>query len=69
MPRLTKSQKVILRVLQEKGVDGITPKEILSEVDFAPRTVRYALRRLLQMNLVRRIPCLADMRQYIYVPS
>jgi len=69
MPNLTKSQQVILEVLQTKGIDGITPKEILAEVDFAPRTVRYALRKLLRMNLIRRIPCLQDMRQHIYVPS
>jgi DNA-binding MarR family transcriptional regulator len=69
MPQLTKSQMTVLEVLKAKGEDGITPKEILSEVDFAPRTVRYALRKLLQMNLVRRIPCLQDMRQHIYIPS
>ena len=69
MAKLTKSQSVVLEVLRTKGIDGITPKQILDEVDFAPRTVRYALRKLLQMQLVKRIPCLQDMRQYIYIPA
>ena len=57
---------IILAVLREKG--ALTPSEILKEVSFAPRTVRYALRALTVMNLARRIPCLDDMRQYIYIP-
>jgi len=69
MPQaLTKSQRIILELLQDKGANGITPKQIFGEVHLAPRTVRYALRKLLQMNLVKRIPCLQDMRQYIYMP-
>ena len=69
LPHLTKSQTMVLAVLRENGLDGITPKEILEKVTFAPRTVRYALRKLLKLQLVIRLPCLQDMRQHMYVPS
>ncbi len=67
--RLTKSQKKVLAILRESGKDGVTPKELMDQVAFAPRTVRYALRRLLSKKLIRRIPCLLDMRQWIYIPN
>ncbi len=64
--RLTKSQTMILDSLRRRGNKGVTPKELLSDVPFAPRTVRYALRTLLKKRLVKRVPCLSDMRQYVY---
>ena len=67
--RLTKSQEIVLNILRSQGENGVTPKQLLGEVQFAPRTVRYALRKLLKKNLIRRIPCLQDMRQWIYVPA
>ena len=67
--KLTKSQRLILSVLRKQGKKGITPKQLLDSVPFAARTVRYALRKLLTMKLVKRIPHLGDMRQYIYTPA
>lgn len=67
--RLTKSQEIVLSILRAQGGKGVTPKQLLGEVHFAPRTVRYALRKLLKKNLIRRIPCLQDMRQWIYIPA
>ncbi|MFQ5831568.1 MAG: MarR family transcriptional regulator [Candidatus Thorarchaeota archaeon] len=67
--KLTKSQSIVLDLLRKRGRNGVTPKELMEEVSFAPRTVRYALRKLLKNNLVRRIPCLMDMRQFIYIPA
>ena len=67
--KLTKSQALVLSILRQEGQNGITPKELLNEVKFAPRTVRYALRRLLKKDLIKRIPCLQDMRQWIYIPA
>lgn len=67
--RLTKSQMIVLSLLRESGGGGVTPKQLLDKVSFAPRTVRYALRKLLKRKLIRRIPCLQDMRQWIYVPA
>ncbi|MHA1964905.1 MAG: MarR family transcriptional regulator [Candidatus Thorarchaeota archaeon] len=67
--KLTKSQSIVLSILRKEGKNGVTPKQLLGEVQFAPRTVRYALRKLLKKNLIRRIPCLQDMRQWIYIPA
>ncbi|MGQ4911867.1 MAG: MarR family transcriptional regulator [Candidatus Thorarchaeota archaeon] len=66
---LTKSQALVLSILKESGQDGVTPKQLLDKVSFAPRTVRYALRKLLKKNLIKRYPCLQDMRQHVYVPT
>ena len=66
---LTKSQMIVLSLLRESGGSGVTPKQLLDKVSFAPRTVRYALRKLLKKQLIKRVPCLQDMRQWIYVPA
>ncbi|UCH06012.1 MAG: MarR family transcriptional regulator [Candidatus Thorarchaeota archaeon] len=66
--RLTRSQGIVLDILRKRGKNGVTPKQLIEEVSFAPRTVRYALRKLLKFKLIRRIPCLLDMRQWIYLP-
>jgi len=66
--KLTKSQEIVLSILRSSGKDGVTPKQLLDKVSFAPRTVRYALRKLLKKQLIKRYPCLQDMRQWIYVP-
>jgi len=67
--KLTKSQIIVLDILRKTGRGGVTPKQLLDKVSFAPRTVRYALRKLLKKNLIKRVPCLQDMRQWIYVPA
>jgi DNA-binding MarR family transcriptional regulator len=67
--KLTKSQMIVLDTLRSCGTSGVTPKQLLNEVSFAPRTVRYALRKLLKKNLIKRYPCLTDMRQWVYVPK
>ena len=67
--KLTKSQMIVLDILRTDGKDGVTPKQLLDKVSFAPRTVRYALRKLLKKQLIKRVPCLQDMRQWIYVPA
>ncbi|MHA2423645.1 MAG: transcriptional regulator, SarA/Rot family [Candidatus Thorarchaeota archaeon] len=67
--KLTKSQMIVLDILRKNGRNGVTPKQLLDKVSFAPRTVRYALRKLLKKQLIKRVPCLQDMRQWIYVPA
>jgi DNA-binding MarR family transcriptional regulator len=67
--KLTKSQMIVLDIPRSSGQDGVTPKQLLDKVSFAPRTVRYALRKLLKKQLIKRVPCLQDMRQWIYVPA
>ena len=67
--KLTKSQMIVLDILRSSGKNGVTPKQLLDKVSFAPRTVRYALRKLLKKKLIKRVPCLQDMRQWIYLPA
>ena len=51
--KLTKSQMIVLDILRTDGKDGVTPKQLLDKVSFAPRTVRYALRKLLKKMLLQ----------------
>ncbi|NHJ12388.1 MAG: MarR family transcriptional regulator [Candidatus Thorarchaeota archaeon] len=67
--KLTKSQSIVLDLLRKHGKRGVTPKQLMEEISFAPRTVRYALRKLLGKKMIKRIPCLEDMRQWIYLPA
>jgi len=50
-----------------KCEEGLTTKDILSRVDYASRTVRYALKKLVATGLVRKLPYLLDMRQSRYI--
>ncbi len=67
--KLTKSQMIVLDILRSSDQGGVTPKQLLDKVSFAPRTVRYALRKLLKKQLIKRVPCLQDMRQWIYIAA
>ncbi|MFW9787611.1 MAG: winged helix-turn-helix transcriptional regulator [Candidatus Thorarchaeota archaeon] len=42
------------------------PKELSKKLDMAPRTVSFALRKLLSEKILRRIPNLYDMRRPKY---
>ena len=61
---LPRSAIIVLDRLQHEG--PMTPKDISSKVDLAPRTVSFALRKLMGQNLCRKIPNLSDMRQPLY---
>jgi DNA-binding MarR family transcriptional regulator len=55
-------------VLDKLAHDGpMTPKDISTRVDLAPRTVSFALRKLMGQKLCRKIPNLQDMRQPLYL--
>ena len=70
MIHLTRSQKAVLKVLQKGPKRGLTPKEIIGAVGYARRTVRYALRKLLNLGIVKKVPDInRDMRTYIYTLS
>lgn len=55
----------VYRIIKEKKV--VTSKDIINETTYSPRTVRNALKMLLEAGLIRRIPNLEDARQYLYV--
>ncbi|MCF2136389.1 MAG: helix-turn-helix domain-containing protein [Candidatus Thorarchaeota archaeon] len=61
---LPRSAIIVLDRLQHDG--PMTPKDISTKVDLAPRTVSFALRKLVRHKLCRKIPNLADMRQPLY---
>ncbi len=55
-------------VLSRLAKDGpMTPKDISQKVNLAPRTVSFALQKLMNQNLCRKIPNLRDMRQPLYL--
>lgn len=61
---LPRSAIIVLDRLTTEG--PMTPKDISSQVDLAPRTVSFALRKLIGQKLCKKIPNLTDMRQPLY---
>ncbi|MFW9847430.1 MAG: MarR family transcriptional regulator [Candidatus Thorarchaeota archaeon] len=61
---LPRSAIIVLDKLTHDG--PMTPKDISTKVDLAPRTVSFALRKLVGQKLCRKIPNLQDMRQPLY---
>ncbi|OLS31623.1 MAG: hypothetical protein ThorAB25_00830 [Candidatus Thorarchaeota archaeon AB_25] len=61
---LPRSAIIVLDRLTTEG--PMTPKDISSTVDLAPRTVSFALRKLIGQKLCKKIPNLTDMRQPLY---
>jgi DNA-binding MarR family transcriptional regulator len=63
--QLPPSVKFVLKVLEGKRY--ATFSEIVQETGLPERTVKYALRRLKELGLVKVMPCIADARKRIYV--
>lgn len=61
---LPRSAIIVLDRLTDEG--PMTPKDISQSVKLAPRTVSFALRKLLGQELCHKIPNLQDMRQPLY---
>jgi DNA-binding MarR family transcriptional regulator len=62
---LPPSAIIVLDKLEHQG--PMTPKDISREVSLAPRTVSFALGKLIRQNLCKKIPNLRDMRQPLYL--
>jgi DNA-binding MarR family transcriptional regulator len=45
----------------------MTSKDIVENTNLAPRTVRYALKRLVAEGVVARVPNLTDLRQTLFM--
>jgi DNA-binding MarR family transcriptional regulator len=58
------SARTVYDLIRDRG--PITAKDIQNGCKLAPRTVRYALKILLDAHLIQRLPNLKDMRQNIY---
>ncbi len=65
--RLPESCKKVFSVIVEEG--PVSSKEIVARVSCSTRSVRYALKRLLDNEFVEKRPCLSDMRQTLYCAS
>lgn len=63
-PTLPKSAIAVLEKLVDDG--PMTPKDITGKVGLAPRTVSFALKKLLGQRIVKKVPNLHDMRQPNY---
>jgi len=61
---LPRSAIIVLDRLTTEG--PMTPKDLSNTVDLAPRTVSFALRKLMGQKLCKKIPNLTDMRQPLY---
>ena len=65
MPRgLSRSALIVLGHLSKNG--PMTPKDIGIQAGLAPRTVSFALRKLIKKGLCRKVPNLIDMRKPLY---
>ena len=62
---LPRSAWIVLNSLMKNG--PMCPKDLCADIRLAPRTVSFALRKLMHSNLLRRIPNLGDMRKSLYV--
>jgi len=64
MNPLPPSSKIVLRILGKEG--ALTHKDIVNKTHCSPRTVRYALKRLKEHELIIEKMNIHDMRQIIY---
>ena len=64
LARLPKSSKRLVATLADKG--QLTQKELIEAVGMPAKTVRYALKRLAESQLIVSSPNLQDMRSMFY---
>ena len=60
----TESAKQIYLIIASNG--NIQAKEIIDKVNYSARTVRYSLKVLINLGLVKQIPNLQDCRSHYY---
>ncbi|WP_455141202.1 MarR family transcriptional regulator [Candidatus Hodarchaeum mangrovi] len=61
---LPKSAREIFRVLKQNG--ALKPQEIGSYTTLSHRTIRYALKILVDHEYIQRVPDLHDLRSHFY---
>jgi len=62
--RLPQSAIAVVEILRKEG--ALAPKDIFQRTTFSPRTVRKALKTLMENNFVEKVPNLLDLRQNRY---
>ena len=60
------SMKTVFSFIREEKVQPVTSKRINNNIQLSDRTIRYALRRLVDENVLEKFNYLLDMRQYTY---
>ncbi|MFH1821942.1 MAG: winged helix-turn-helix domain-containing protein [Methanobacteriota archaeon] len=65
LAQFSPSTKFVLKVLQLNG--RMTQKDIILETTLPPRTVKYAIKKLKDSNIVQEKPRLNDMRSKYYI--
>ena len=58
--------KSVQEIYKTISGNSIKVREIEKRTTYSPRTVRHALRTLLDMNLISQIPDLTDLRSHYY---
>ena len=61
---LPNSAMIVLRSFTTEG--PMTPKTLIEKVNLAPRTISFALKTLIDEQMIRKTANFADMRQPIY---
>lgn len=66
--KLSKTTKVVLKLIMD-AQSPIKSDDVVSNLNFNLRTVRYALKTLCDSQLIERVPNLSDLRSYYYRAS
>ena len=66
--KLSKTTKVVLKLIMD-AEQPIKSDDLVTNLNFNLRTVRYALKTLCDSELIERVPNLTDLRSYYYKPS
>ncbi|BFI74888.1 MarR family transcriptional regulator [Sulfurisphaera ohwakuensis] len=64
MKRLSPSTKLVLKVISNRKI--VKFKELKEITGLSTRTLRYALKELKEMGLIKVLPCLEDARERLY---
>ena len=62
--KLPSPSKEIITLLIQEGT--LSPKQIEERIDAPSDAIRYALRRLIESKIIKRVPNLLDMRSVYY---
>jgi len=62
---ITESARQIYFLIAEN--DGIKTKELRLKSVYSARTIRYSIRTLINLNLIKQLPDLQDCRSHLYV--
>lgn len=68
MTKLSKTTRTVLKEIVSSG-NPVKSDDLVSNLSFNLRTIRYALKTLCDSALIERVPNLTDLRSYYYVPS